>query len=87
MKKALASDNALTNLPAGTYQLNVRAEDAAGNWTSPAVTGQLTVVLPAPTMLTAMTPTNNAPVLTWNTVPTATNYQVWRQDTLTDTNI
>ncbi len=37
----------------------------------------------APTGLSAVTPTNNAPVLTWNSVPTAASYQVWRQDTLT----
>jgi streptogramin lyase len=42
---------------------------------------------PEPTGLSAVTPTNNAPVLTWDTTPSATNYQIWRQDTITGSNI
>jgi hypothetical protein len=43
--------------------------------------------LAAPTGLTAPTPTNNAPVLTWDAVAGATSYQIWREDTLTGINI
>lgn len=73
------------NLAAGVYTINYRAEDAAGNWDLP-VAIQLTVTMISPTGLSAVTPTNNAPVLTWNTVPTASNYQIWRQDTITGVN-
>lgn len=41
----------------------------------------------APTGLAATSPTNNAPVLTWNAASGAASYQIWRQDTLTGTNI
>jgi hypothetical protein len=73
-------------LDAGVYQVKVRAVDRAGNWSAP-ITAQLVVGLPAPTGLNAASPTNNAPVLSWDAVPGAAGYQVWRQDTLTGTNI
>ena len=43
----MSGDTTLSNLPASAtpYQLNVRAEDAAGNW-SPVTTAQLTVTNP-----------------------------------------
>ncbi len=67
---------------AGVYDVHVRARDRAGNWSATVAT-TLVVGLPAPTGLSAATPTNNAPVLTWNTVPGAATYQVWREDILT----
>lgn len=66
------------NLAAGVYALGVRSVDAAGNW-SVTSSGMLTVVLPAPTGLSATSPTSNAPMLTWNAVPTAVSYRVYRQ--------
>jgi hypothetical protein len=40
----------------------------------------ITTLLTSPTGLTAPTPTNNAPVLTWDAEPNAASYQVFRQD-------
>ena len=81
-----SSNGALASLAPGVYQLNMRAKDVADNW-SPISTTQLTVALPAPTGLAAASPTNNAPVLTWNAVTPASSYQVWRQDSLTGISI
>ncbi len=44
-------------------------------------------VIQKPTGLTAVTPTNNAPVLTWDPVTMATSYEIYRQDTSTGTNV
>lgn len=49
--------------------------------------GRITVAPAAPTGLTAKTPTNTAPDLSWNAVPTATSYQIFRQDTSTGVNV
>ena len=73
----VAGDNTFVNLAAGVYQLGVRSVDAAGNW-SVTSAGQLTVVLPAPAGLSGASPTSNAPMLTWNAVPTASSYRVYR---------
>ena len=71
-----------TSLTPGTYNVNIRAEDAAGNWSS--VTTTTLTVNPstpaAPTNLTASTPTQN-PVLSWTGSTYATSYNIYRNGT------
>ncbi|HSW98700.1 MAG TPA: hypothetical protein VLF71_02590 [Candidatus Saccharimonadales bacterium] len=67
-------------LQPGTYVLHVRARDAAGNWTA-AQDVTLTVtpdVPPTPTGLTAPSPTNAGPALSWNAAAGASSYIVYR---------
>lgn len=67
----------LSNQPAGVYTIKYRARDAAGHWSSTQTTS-LTVTPHAPTNLTASAnPTNQRPVLSWNTAPGATSYQIY----------
>ncbi len=65
-----------SSLPAGTYTVSVRAQDQAGNWSSPA-SAQLTVKPPAPSGLSAASPTA-VPVLNWTAVAGASSYNVYR---------
>lgn len=79
-----------SDVPDGSYTIRVRAQDAAGNWSDEAfaqltVTGgepQLLVPSP-PSGLTVTTPTNQAPVLNWNTSydpsrPPVISYNIYR---------
>jgi hypothetical protein len=67
-----------TDLHAGTYTFNVRAKDMLGTW-STVKTADLVVARPvAPTNLTAASPTNHDPVLTWSASPDAVSYAVYR---------
>ncbi len=65
-----------SSLPAGTYTVSMRAQDQAGNWSSPA-SAQLTVKPPAPSGLSAASPTA-VPVLNWTAVAGASSYNVYR---------
>jgi virginiamycin B lyase len=68
----------LSSLAPGANTVSVRSEDGLGNWSNIS-TVTVAVNLLAP-VLSATSPTNNAPVLMWNQVPGAANYQVWRVD-------
>ncbi len=67
------------DLPIGTYSINIRAQDNAGNWSTVTV-ATLHVTLASPANLTAPTPTTQ-PVLTWDTVSGATSYNIYRDGT------
>jgi fibronectin type 3 domain-containing protein len=73
------------NLRPGTYQVSVRGRDTLGIWGAP-TPAQLIVSRPAPpTNLTAPSPTNHDPVLTWTASPDAVAYAIYRDTTkLTD---
>jgi len=66
-----------SNLPLGTYTFNIRAQDNAGNWSN-VLSSALTVSTVAPTNLTATTPTNQHPSLTWNGTDDAVSYNIYR---------
>ncbi|HUZ35804.1 MAG TPA: putative Ig domain-containing protein [Streptosporangiaceae bacterium] len=72
-----------SNLAGGSHTLYVRAEDVAGNWSSP-VPVTLTVKPQAPTGLAANSPTA-APALTWNPVAGASSYNIYRDGTVIGT--
>lgn len=71
-----------SNLSLGTYTFNVRAEDNAGNWSN-VQSSVLTVGSAAPTNLTAPTPTNQHPSLSWVAPAdgSATSYNIYRDGT------
>ena len=66
------------NLQPGSYVINIRAEDAAGNWSNVETTNLTVNAVTAPTNLSANSPTNQAPVLTWASDPDAASYSVYR---------
>lgn len=69
-----------TGLSAGTYDFHVRAKDNLGTWSVPKSV-QLVVSRPAaPTNLTAPTPTNQDPALSWTASPDAAKYFVYRDN-------
>ena len=72
-----------SSLAPGTYSVNIRAEDAAGNWCT-VTTATLTVnpsIPSTPTGLTVPSPTNQSPALTWTGSTYATSYNVYRNGT------
>ncbi|HVX24030.1 MAG TPA: hypothetical protein VG992_01670 [Candidatus Saccharimonadales bacterium] len=73
--------SSFSGLAAGTYTINYRAEDVAGNWDLAEAT--TLVVAPAPPSdLTAQSPTNSAPVLNWAAVDGAESYNIYRDGVL-----
>jgi hypothetical protein len=74
-----ATTNAYTDTSAlpGTYSYYVTAVNSAGE-SAPSNTASAQVAIGAPTNLTAPTPTNKAPALTWNSVTNAAYYNIYR---------
>ncbi len=62
------------------YVVPVQADGTVGD-ASTIAEDVITSFLTAPTGLTAVSPTNNAPVLTWDAEAAATGYRIYRQDT------
>jgi protocatechuate 3,4-dioxygenase beta subunit len=70
-----------SSLSAGTYTINYRAKDVAGNWDL-AQSTTLTVRPLAPASLAATSPTKIAPALSWMAVSGANSYNVFRNGSL-----
>jgi hypothetical protein len=69
-----------TSVSEGSYNYYIRAVTAGGGMSDPsdAVTVVYARDITAPTGLTAHSPTNQAPALTWNTVSGVNHYDVYR---------
>ena len=67
-----------SNLTPGTYSVNIRAENAAGSWSAVTTTSLVVNPIATPVNLTALTPTNKSPNLSWSAVSGAASYNIYR---------